>query len=97
MSDRFNLVHNKAKRRFEFHIEGFTPHIEYMEREGKIYLVHTRVPEKLEGQGIASNLVKEVFRLIEKEHMTLVPVCDFVKSYLHRHPEWNHLLKENNK
>jgi len=94
MDHNYKLIHNSSKQRFEFHIDGYKPHIEYRERGNKIYLDHTRVPTELEGKGIASNLVKQVFRIIEQRHLILVPICDFVKSYLERHPEWNYLTKE---
>jgi predicted GNAT family acetyltransferase len=46
----------------------------------------------LEGQGVASALVKDVLEDIERKELTLIPMCPFVASYIKRHPDWKKLV-----
>jgi uncharacterized protein len=83
------------QNRFELQIEEYTAFIDYiLNKKGVLYLTHTEVPKELEGRGIASRLVKAVFRHAEKNELKIAPICPFVKSYLQRHPEWKRLLSE---
>jgi predicted GNAT family acetyltransferase len=84
----FQLFHIPKKNSYEFRIDGFTPHIEYEIKENKIYLTHTRVPEELRGQGIAGRLVTTVLQELINSDYKIIPVCDYVKAFIERHPEW---------
>ena len=90
--DEKKLINNTEAKRYEMHIEGLTPRIEYIMAKDKIYLTHTEVPKELEGKGIGSALVKKVLEDIEKKDLTLVPMCPFVAMYIKRHPEWKKLV-----
>ena len=83
---------NKEKKRFEVSLEGKLALIDYIRAEDKMYLTHTEVPSEMEGKGIASSMVKQVFQQIRDENLKLVPLCPFVASYLKRHPEWKDIL-----
>jgi len=86
------IIDNTSKNRFETEVETKTAFIEYKKKEGKIYLTHTKVPEELEGQGIASSMVKEVLDIIEDKKLKMVPACSFIASYVKKHPEYENLL-----
>lgn len=68
--------------------------ISYRTNGDVISLMHTEVPEDLEGQGIGSALVEKTFQYLEANNLRMVPRCAFVSTYLKRHPEWNRLLDE---
>ena len=88
----------KEKKRFELGREGKTAFVDYiLNSSGVIFLTHTEVPKELEGKGIASELLKGVFHILEERELKLVPICPFVKSYLARNPEWKRLLDEHHK
>jgi hypothetical protein len=87
-----NLVDNASKKRYEALVDGSTALIEYIKAQDKIYLTHTEVPTALEGKGIGSALVLKVLKDIERQNLTLVPLCPFVALYLKRHPEWKKLV-----
>ena len=55
------LVHNENGKRFEFHIDGHVPRIEYIQTKDEIYLTHTEVPRELEGQGVGGWAPIKVF------------------------------------
>jgi uncharacterized protein len=89
---QLELVDNKIFSQYEMRINGSLAKIEYSIKTGKVFLINTEVPEELAGQGIASHLAKEVFKLIEEKGMTVVPMCKFIKSYIRKHPEYRSLL-----
>ena len=80
------------KKRYEFRMGEHPPHIEYIRAQDKIYLTHTEVPDALAGKGIGSRLVRSVLEDIERQGLTLVPLCPFVALYLKRNPEWKRLV-----
>ena len=57
-----------------------------------LVLVHTEVPQQLEGRGIASALVKAAFRHAADKGMDVLPVCSYVRAWAQRHPEVEPLL-----
>ncbi len=88
----YTLIDNEAAKRYEFHVDGHVPVIEYIKAQDKIYLTHTEVPSALEGKGIASALIKKVLEDIDAKNLTLIPLCPFVAGYLKNHPEWKRLV-----
>lgn len=89
----YTLIDNKEKKQYEFHIEKYTPKIEYIKSEtGEIYLTHTEVPVALEGQGIGSQLIKKALEDIKSQGLRLVPLCPFVAGYIQKNPEWRSIV-----
>jgi uncharacterized protein len=86
------VVDNTAVHNFEMYIDGHRSFIDYKVRDGKIYLIHTEVPEALQGQGVAALLVTKTLEYIEANGLKIVPLCSYVQAYLKRHPEWNRLV-----
>lgn len=93
MTEDYELIDNKERRQYEFHIEKYTPRIEYIKSSnGEIYLTHTEVPPALNGRGIGSLLVEKSLKNIEDQGLRLVPLCPFVAAYIHKHPEWKRIV-----
>ena len=86
------LIDNQEAKQYEFHIADSIAKIEYIKTQDKIFLTHTEVPKRLEGQGIGTELAKQVLEDIDKKELTLVPLCPFVALYIKRHPEWRKLV-----
>lgn len=86
------LVHNEVNHQYEFHIGELVPKIAYIKSGNKIFLTHTEVPGELEGQGIASDLVKKVLADVQLKELKVVPLCPFIDKYIKRHPEWEFLV-----
>ena len=89
---KFEIVDNKIFSQYEMRINGHLAKIEYSNKSGKIFLIHTEIPEELAGKGVARYLAKEVFKIIEEEGMTIVPMCKYIKSYIRKHPEYHSLV-----
>ena len=92
MSTSYPLIDNEEQRRYEFHVGSEVPRIEYIKTRDKIYLTHTEVPPSLSGKGIGTALIGAVLEDIERQGLTLVPLCPFVALYLKRNPEWKRLV-----
>lgn len=86
------LIDNEAKKRYELHFEDSLAFIEYIKAQDNIYLTHTEVPKKLEGQGIGSAIVLAALNDVKIKDLTLIPLCPFVALYIKRHPEWKTLV-----
>ncbi|WP_345160424.1 GNAT family N-acetyltransferase [Pontibacter saemangeumensis] len=85
---------NPAQHRFETTIEGHTAFIAYKLRPGVITVLHTEVPKELEGRGIAGAMTKYVLDYIATNNLQLVPLCPYMRVYLKKHPEYQHLVKK---
>lgn len=93
--EKYELIDRVERKQYEFHIEGFTPKIEYLKsKNGEIYLTHTEVPSPLEGKGIGSSLVEAVLHDVERQGLRVVPLCPFVAGYIQKNPEWKKLVME---
>lgn len=92
--EKYKLVNNKEAKRYEYHIDGFRPHVEYRIKDDVIALTHTRIPEELRGQGIGSMLVKDVLDDVAEKNLKVIPICAFVASYIKKHPQYKRLLEE---
>jgi len=86
------LTNNEAIHNFELIVDGQRSFIDYKKRDSKIYLVHTEVPQELQGKGVAEAMVEKTFNYIEGHGLKLVPLCSYIQAFLKRHPEWNRLL-----
>ena len=90
----YTLIDNTEKKQYEIHVDDDLARIEYMKAQGKIFLTHTEVPEKFEGKGIGSALVRQVLDDIRQKELALVPLCPFVAAFINRHPEYNSLISK---
>ncbi len=73
-------------RRFVTNIDGHEAELTYRLRNGRLILVHTGVPEALEGHGIAGELVQAAVDKAVAENLTVVPVCPYARKWLEEHP-----------
>jgi predicted GNAT family acetyltransferase len=84
---------NPAELRYELlDGEAVVGEIRYRRRPGAVVLVHTEVDPAHEGQGLASLLVAEALRDLHARGLRVIPVCPYVRAWLHRHPEQADLL-----
>ena len=88
----YELIDNQDGKRYEFHIDGQVPRIEYIRVKDKIYLTHTEIPKGLEGKGIGTAIVRQALDDIREKDLTLIPLCPFVALFIKRHPEYKGLV-----
>ena len=85
--DGGEVVDNVAASRFELTVDGHTAELVYRLDPPVLELVHTGVPDALEGEGVGGRLVRAPSRLAERDGLTIVPTCAFARGWLRRHPE----------
>jgi predicted GNAT family acetyltransferase len=81
------ITNNEAARRFETTIDGHLAELTYRRHDDRLVLVHTEVPDELEGQGVGGALVTAAVDFAEEQGLTLVPLCPFARGWLERHPD----------
>ncbi len=95
MDSSVTVRHNPDASRFEMVVDGLLCRCDYRMHSDTMMLVHTEVPQQLEGRGIASALVKAAFDHAKETGVDVLPVCSYVRVWVQRHPEVAPLLAEN--
>ncbi|HVV80946.1 MAG TPA: GNAT family N-acetyltransferase [Pseudolabrys sp.] len=83
---------NPALHRFEMDTEAGPAIVTYRREGGVLKLIHTEVPKALGGKGVGSALAKGVLDMIRARGDKIVPLCDFMRGYIGRHPEYADLV-----
>ncbi len=91
--DTINVVNNEAEQRFEVRIDGAIALLEYRRLGERIVYIHTEVPEALEGRGIGGALARTGLEFARAQHLTVVPLCPFVRGFIREHPEYQTLVE----
>jgi predicted GNAT family acetyltransferase len=86
------IENNVSTQRWEAHVGELVAFSSYRLNGDTIHFLKTRVPPELEGQGVAGRLVKAALDDARAQHLTVVPICRFVTSYIRRHPEYRDLV-----
>lgn len=92
-SQTLQIQHNQDQHRYEVTIDGKLALLQYRDAGGDRYYLHTEVPEVFEGRGIGSQLAKVALDEAQAQHLSIVPLCPFVRGYIERHPEYKPLVK----
>jgi predicted GNAT family acetyltransferase len=87
MDDVAPVVDNEAASRFELSVDGHVAELVYRRRGDRLVLVHTGVPDELEGRGLGGVLVAAAIERAAQQELTVVPLCPFARRWLERHPE----------
>lgn len=93
--DNLEVKNNEELYQFEAEIDGEKALIGYrLEDDETFNLLHTEVPEKFEGKGVGSALVKQTLEQIKDAGKKIIPSCPFVAAYIKRHSEYQELVKK---
>jgi predicted GNAT family acetyltransferase len=88
------VVHNVASSRFEAVVEEGLCRADYRMAGDVMRIVHTEVPRKLEGRGVAGQVVRGALDYARANGLKVAPVCSYVRAYMRRHKETHDLLAE---
>lgn len=83
-----DIQHDKANNKIWLERNGNIATVEYKIHDGTLDILHTYVPPALEGQGIASLLVKSAYDFAIQNEFTPKATCSYAKVWLKRHPEY---------
>jgi uncharacterized protein len=79
------VVDNPTASRFEVELDGHLAELGYRREGDRLVLVHTEVPDELEGHGIGGELVRAAVARASDDGLTIVPNCRFARSWLEKH------------
>ncbi len=85
--DSSQVTHDPGDSRFEYRSAGFVAELVYRRHGERMVLLHTGVPETLEGHGVGGALVRAAVGYAAGQGLTVVPACPFARAWLDRHPD----------
>jgi predicted GNAT family acetyltransferase len=87
------VADNPDKARFEIVADGeLAGFVQYHLRGDEIAFTHTQTDDRFRGQGIAGRLVQSSLDAAREQHLTVLPYCPFVKSWITAHREYADLI-----
>jgi uncharacterized protein len=94
--DGIEVRENVDERRFEIWfgdtLAGFS---EYSPRNESTYtFTHTEIDPAFEGRGLASRLIRGALDAMDERGIKVRPNCPFVKRFIQRHPDYQHLVPD---
>ena len=78
--------------RFEIEQDGQVASLEYSMTGNVLALIHTEVPDKLRGLGLATTLAENALRFARENNLKVDVICPLVQEYIDKHPEYSDLV-----
>ena len=78
---------NGDRHQYELPVEGDLAVVTYNLSPPNLMITETLVPQRLEGRGIASRLVRHVIADAKARDLLILPVCPFFSAFFQKHPE----------
>jgi predicted GNAT family acetyltransferase len=78
--------------RFEIERDGEVASLEYSMTGNVLALIHSEVPDKLRGLGLASLLAENALRWARENNFKVDVICPLVQEYVAKHPEYSDLV-----
>lgn len=82
-----SIRHLPEQGRFEATVEGQLCVAEYRLVERVMLITHTQVTTRLEGRGIAGELIQAALDHAQSHGLKVRPLCSYARAYMRRHPE----------
>jgi hypothetical protein len=87
------VTDNPAESRFEIRADGeLAGFALYHLRGSQIAFTHTETDDRFRGHGLAGRLVRSALDTARERHLTVLPYCPFVKSWIASHPDYQDLV-----
>jgi len=91
----FEIKNNESAQRFETRVDGHEAFVQYRYSDGgDMVLSHTEVPVALGGQGLGGKLAAAALDYARSRQLKVVVTCPFITKYLHKHPEYEGVLRK---
>ena len=81
------VTHDPGHSRFEYRAGGSVAELVYRMHGERMVLLHTGVPDAMEGHGVGGELVRAAVGYAASQGLTVVPACPFARAWLERHPD----------
>jgi uncharacterized protein len=83
------LADEFPERRYEWAEDGrLIGFVDYYLFGAVAIVTHTEVVPGLEGKGVGSALARRLAASLRDQGVSIVPICEFFASFLHREPEY---------
>ena len=92
MPDPSAVSHDPDTGRFEIQTEAGTALLTYLRDGSELEMMHTEVPDALEGQGYGTALAEAALDYARQQGAKVRPSCPFVAAYIQRHPAYADLV-----
>jgi uncharacterized protein len=92
MPDTSAVSHDPARGRFEIRTDAGTAVLAYDRRGDVLEMMHTEVPEALEGQGYGATLAEAALDFARRDGARVIPSCPFVAAFIERHQDYADLV-----
>ena len=89
--DASQIKNNKTNGQFELRTDEHLAYLTYRMRKKTMFFMHTKVPDELAGQGIASGLALAALNFAKDHKYAIAVMCPFVSGFVEKHPEWYEL------
>lgn len=91
--DELIVRDNPEKRRYEAYVGSELAGVAtYHVQPELITVMHTEIEREFEGRGIGSQFVAAMLDDIRRRKLRVLPMCPFVRAFLHKHPEYADLV-----
>src|SRR5437867_13441412 len=80
--------------RVEIERNGDVAYLEYTLSGDVLGLIHTEVPEKLRGMGLASSLAETALDWARENNLKVDIICPSVQAYVAKHPQYSDLVMD---
>ena len=88
-----SVVDNRQAGRFELHVDGEVAGSLAYERAGDVVsFLELTTDLRRAGQGLGLVLVRRALDLAGAQGWSVLPVCPFVRDFIHRHPVYLDLV-----
>ncbi len=87
------IQHDKENKKYTLNINGEEALVDYVIKEGKMYLVHSEVPYALRGKGIGKELVLQTFEKLTEEGHKAVAICSYIRAVKDRSEKWKDIIE----
>lgn len=83
---------NRERNRFELDVDGKIVFANYRRNGTVLTIPYVEAPPSLRGTGAAGRLMQGIMERARAEGLTVVPVCGYAATWIHRHREYRDLL-----
>jgi predicted GNAT family acetyltransferase len=91
--DEISVSDNSKAHRYELRLGAeVAAHADYQVEGDVLVLTHTEVQPAYEGRGLGSKLASGTLDDVGKRGLKVRPVCEFMASYIERHPQYAQLV-----
>jgi predicted GNAT family acetyltransferase len=86
------VEHDREAPRFFAIVDGHLCVVDYRLEDGRMVILHTGVPEAVEGKGIAGAMMRVALDTARAEGWRVEPRCAYAEDFLRRHPGYADLV-----